>query len=145
MKITNITTGGQAIPGNTANTEKTGGPSFQSLLEKELQATGRIRPADAAGPASATAASPTSLRLDSLLLTENTITTLEHFSSALANPSFRGNDLEPFASALEEESAALVDLKNRLPDGDPLTALLERVATVSYLEAAKFRRGDYNA
>jgi len=145
MKITNITTGQQAAAKNNGNTETTGSPSFRSFLEKELQAAGPGQPAEGTGPVSSVAAASASLRLNSLSLSENTITTLEHFSAALANSSFRSNDLEPFAAALEEESVALVDLKNHLPKGDPLAALLERVATVSYLEAAKFRRGDYNA
>jgi hypothetical protein len=145
MKITSIATGQQAAARSVGNTETTGSASFRSFLEKELRAADAGRPAEETGPASSVAAAPAGLRLDSLSLSENTITTLEHFGAALANSSFRGNDLEPFASALEEESAALVDLKNHLPEGDPLAALLERVATVSYLEAAKFRRGDYNA
>lgn len=144
MKIENTSPGQQAISRTGPATEKTTGPSFADFLHKELQAADQIRPGNEITPATAVAGIPASLRLDSLSLTENTIATLEHFSSALANPSFHSKDLEPYASALEEESAALVELKNHLPAGTPLASLLERVATVSYLEAAKYRRGDYS-
>ena len=95
--------------------------------------------------AAAVAPIPAALKLDGLTLAEDTISTLEKFSAALGNPAFSAQDLEPFAAALEDETAALVSLKNQLPTNNPLAALLERVATASYVEATKLRRGDYHA
>ena len=46
---------------------------------------------------------------------------------------------------MEEETSALLDLQEELPQDDPLAKLLNRIATVTYLESAKYRRGDYNA
>ncbi len=45
--------------------------------------------------------------------------------------------------ALEEDTGSILGLKEKLPAEDPLAKLLDRVATVSYVEAAKYRRGDY--
>ncbi|MBU2537444.1 MAG: hypothetical protein KKH22_03325 [Proteobacteria bacterium] len=144
MKITPIIPGQQDVSTVAKNSTATSGPSFQDILEQELAAAKSFSSSDI--PAvSATAQIPAALRLDSLALAEDTISTLENFSAALGNSSFSAQDLEPFAAALEDETAALVSLKNQLPANNPLSALLERVATASYVEAAKLRRGDYHA
>ncbi|HIJ90283.1 MAG: hypothetical protein OEV89_05890 [Desulfobulbaceae bacterium] len=144
MKITAITPGQQDASTIGKSSASTTGTSFQDILAHELAAA--KTPATTATTATvATAQIPAPLRLDGLTLTEDTINTLEKFSAALGNPSFSAQDLEPFASALEDETAALVNLKNQLPENNPLSALLERVATASYVEAAKLRRGDYHA
>ncbi|MBU3936154.1 MAG: hypothetical protein KKD53_01355, partial [Proteobacteria bacterium] len=119
-------------------------PSFQDILKQELAAN-KSTPSSDIPAVSATAPVPAALRLNSLALAEDTINTLENFSAALGNSSFSAQDLEPFAAALEGDTAALVNLKNQLPENNPLSALLERVATASYVEAAKLRRGDYHA
>ena len=69
--------------------------------------------------------------------------TLESFGSALNNLEFSAKDIEPFVDALENETQSILELKKQLPEQDPLSLLLERVATVSYIETAKYRRGDY--
>lgn len=144
MKITTITPGQQDVSTLGKGSASATGPSFQEILANELAAAkSTATPAMAA--ASATAPIPAALRLDGLTLTEDTISTLEKFSTALGNPAFSAQDLEPFAAALEDETAALVSLKNQLPGNNPLSSLLERVATASYVEAAKLRRGDYHA
>jgi len=140
MKITAITPGQQDL--STIGKSSVTGPSFQDILAHEMAAA--KSPASTAATSS-TAPIPATLRLDGLSLAEDTIHTLEKFSTALGNPSFSAQDLEPFGAALEDESAALVNLKNQLPGGHPLSALLDRVATASYVEAAKLRRGDYHA
>ncbi|MFH1021201.1 MAG: hypothetical protein V1782_11435 [Pseudomonadota bacterium] len=144
MKITAITPGQQDVSTIGKSSASTLGLSFQDILANELAAT--ESPAATAIPAASAAAPiPAALRLDGLTLAEDTISTLEKFSTALGNPAFSAQDLEPFAAALEDETAALVSLKNQLPGGNPLSSLLERVATASYVEAAKLRRGDYHA
>jgi len=141
MKITAITPGQQDVA--TSGKNSTTGASFQDILAHELAAA-QIPVTPATSGVSATAPTSAALRLDGLSLAEDTIQTLEKFGTALSNPSFSAQDLEPFGAALEEESAALIGLKNQLPEGHPLSALLERVATASYVEAAKLRRGDYH-
>lgn len=144
MKITPIIPGQQDVSTVGKNSTAAPGLSFQDILKQELAAAKSSSSSDI--PAvSATAQIPAALRLDGLALAEDTINTLENFSDALGNSSFSAQDLEPFAAALEDETAALVSLKNQLPANNPLSALLERVATASYVEATKLRRGDYHA
>jgi hypothetical protein len=88
---------------------------------------------------------PPALRIEGLSLTETSLNTLDSFSKALGDTKFSNEDIEPFVAALEEETNSLIAVKNQLPPDDPLYKLLDRVATVTYLETAKFRRGDYDA
>ncbi|MFA7381941.1 MAG: hypothetical protein WC001_00675 [Desulfurivibrionaceae bacterium] len=144
MKITAITPGQQDVSTIGKSFASTTGPSFQDVLANEMAAAKNPSATSIAAPA-AIASIPAELRLDGLSLAENTISTLEKFGDALGNPSFSAQDLEPFAEALEDKTAALVSLKNQLPEGNSLSSLLERVATASYVEATKLRRGDYHA
>lgn len=144
MKITPITPGLQDASAIDKNSSRASGVSFQDILAQELAAAKNPAPT-AIAATSATAQIPAPIKLESIILVENTINTLENFSTALANPSFSAQDLEPFAAALENDTAALLNLKNQLPGNNPLSALLERVATTSYVEATKLRRGDYHA
>lgn len=85
------------------------------------------------------------LRLQGVQLTEATIESLESFAQALENTSLSTKDIEPFIAALEEETQGLLDIKEQLPDNDPLGKLIEQVAAATYLETAKYRRGDYDS
>ena len=144
MKITAITPGQQDVSTIGKGSASASRASFQDILAQELAAA-KSPATTGIATVSAAAPIPAALRLDGLTLTEDTISTLEKFSTALGNPAFSAQDLEPFAAALEDETTALVNLKNQLPANNPLSSLLERVATVSYVEATKLRRGDYHA
>ena len=87
---------------------------------------------------------PTSIRLESISLTEKTLQNLEYFKNALKNNALSADSLEPLISSLEENTAALVSYKNQIDAQDPLTNLLDRVATTTYVETLKYRRGDYD-
>lgn len=145
MKITTIIPGQQNASTSGTGSTPAKGASFQEILAQELTAAKSTPTAPAMAAAAVAAPSPAALKLDGISLAEETINTLEKFSAALGNPSFSAQDLAPFASALEDDTAALVALKNQLPENNPLAPLLERVATASYVEAAKLRRGDYHA
>ena len=145
MKINDITPGQQGVGKSDNKSNQDTATKFDDLLRNEiqgLQQAERTQPTDQVIPTDQVSAA---LRIDSLSMSEATIDTLDSFGSALADPRFSSLDLEPFAAALEDDTKALINLKQQLPGGDPLAALLDRVATVSYLEAAKFRRGDYAA
>lgn len=145
MKITTIIPGQQNASTSGTGSTPAKGASFQEILAQELTAAKSTPTAPAMAAAAVAAPSPAALKLDGISLAEETINTLEKFSAALGNPSFSAQDLAPFASALEDDTAALVALKNQLPENNSLAPLLERVATASYVEAAKLRRGDYHA
>lgn len=120
-----------------------GGGDFAAVLQSHLQAGQAVTGPTAVQAVTATSAVPAQLRIEGLSLTESAIGTLDAFSAALANPAYRSAELEPYISALEEEAAALSALRSELPTDDPLNRLLNEVAAVSHLEAAKYRRGDY--
>lgn len=141
MKISDLNphlnqTGKAAGPANQA-----GGLDFARILQQELRGLEGSKAAGAT--AAATTAVAPQLRIESLALTETAISTLDAFGQALGNPALKNADLEPYIAALEEETAGLLALRNDLPTDDPLAKLLDRVATASYLESAKYRRGDY--
>jgi hypothetical protein len=144
MKITAITPGQQDVSTIGKSASSVTGASFQEILAQELAAA-KSTATPTMAVASPVAPIPAALKLDSLTLAEDAISTLEKFRTALGNPAFSAQDLEPFAAALEDETTALVSLKNQLPTNNPLASLLERVATASYVEATKLRRGDYHA
>ncbi len=152
MKIDDLLYGPNGIRKDTTTTAKGaagGGIDFQQLLDQQLQ-QGAVPAAPVGAPglidsvAPVAAVSP-SLRIEGLSLTESALDTLDAFGAALANGNVSGADLAPYADAMEEGVAGLMSVRNQLPADDQLGQLVERVATVSYLEAAKFRRGDYTA
>jgi len=141
VKIQDIT---QSIRPRGANAAASdAGTEFQLILAREIETSAAANQAAATTPVSAASPIPSALRLQGLELSETTINTLDSFSAALGNTALKNDDLEPYAAALEEDVAALLSVKNQMPGDDPLAKLLDRVATVSYLETVKFRRGDY--
>ncbi|MBI5558248.1 MAG: hypothetical protein HY885_11485 [Deltaproteobacteria bacterium] len=143
MKITNLQ--GPHHIGHTdqKNSQPISGAEFKNLLEAQLQSVSSMSAAAATSQASSASHVPAALRIESLSVAETTMNSLESFGSALNDLRLPAEDLEPFVEALEEETGSILELKEKLPAGDPLAVLLDRVATVSYVEAAKYRRGDY--
>ena len=142
MKINDLQN--QQALSNSQKTAKktTGGSDFQKILEASQKpfvqkVTASAQSQHISSPASS------SLRLEGLQLSERTMDTLESYGSALGNPECSANDLEPFVEALEQDTKAILELKKQLPGEEPLSLLLETVAATSYIEAAKYRRGDY--
>lgn len=86
---------------------------------------------------------PADLRLAGISTSENTIDLLESLGQALGNLQLTASDLLPLVEALEGDTTALLDIKEQLPQHDPLAQLIDRVTTISVIEAEKFRRGDY--
>jgi len=87
---------------------------------------------------------PAKLRMKGVSLSEETIELLESYGDALGNLDLQAEDLQPLIEALENDRMALMDIKAQLPEEDPLALLIDHVATITYLEAEKFRRGDYS-
>ncbi len=119
------------------------GAEFKSMLEAQLQAVSSPGAVTPASQVAATSQVPVSLRVESLSVVEATINNLESFGTALQNLDVDSRSLEPFVETLEEETSSMLRLKEQLPADDPLSELLDQVASVSYSEAAKYRRGDY--
>jgi hypothetical protein len=143
MKITNLLGKQNIGKAEQKSSKPLSGTDFKNLLDSQLQSITSFPAAGAATQISAASSVPTALRIESLSVAEATINSLESFGTALNNLRLPADDLAPLVEALEEETGSILDLKEKLPAGDPLAKLLDRVASLSYVEAAKFRRGDY--
>ncbi|MFH1216352.1 MAG: hypothetical protein V1706_07615 [Pseudomonadota bacterium] len=142
MKINNLQGTQNIGKAEQKNAKPISGADFSQLLETQLQAVSASSGMATVASTEALQVSP-ALRIESLSLAEATINSLDSFGTALKTLSLSSESLLPFVESLEEETSSLLTLKEQLPEGDPLATLLDRVASVSYVEAAKFRRGDY--
>jgi hypothetical protein len=145
MKINELISGQPGKVGKGAKGAGEAGSDFQQLLMGELRKTSGSPTVQAATNIASLSTVPASVRLDGLTLTEGTIDTLQSFAKALENTSLPVEALEPYVSSLEEGIVALLSVRNQLGSTDSLAQVLERVATVAYLESAKYRRGDYDS
>ena len=133
------------LPGRNRVSGASGGLDFAEVLKSHLRGPESTAPTTGLGaPGHATSLTPAHLRIEGLGLSETAIDTLDSFSAALGNTALKTEELEPYISALEEELGAMQALRRELPEQDPLSRLLDQVAALSHLEAAKYRRGDYN-
>ncbi len=128
---------------STSKAKSTQGTSFFDLLTDQLQPPEENQSVTSAEAATTEGQIPAELRLAGLSVSENTIDLLESLGEALGNLNFTMSDLQPLIEALEGETTTLLDIKEQLPAHDPLAQLIDRVTTVSVIEARKFRRGDY--
>ncbi len=118
--------------------------SFFDLLADQLQAPEQALSISQAETIEPESRIPAELRLAGLSMSENTIDLLESFSQALGDLHLTANDLLPLVEALEDDTTTLLDIKEQLPQHDPLAQLIDRVTTITTIEAEKYRRGDYN-
>jgi hypothetical protein len=145
MKIKRSQGTGQSS--STGKTNKSGQASaldFRHLLQAQMEGVHDVSNTAPVGPVEERQQGSPELRLQGVQMTEATIDSLESFAKALENSSLNAQDLEPFIAALEEENQGLLDIKEQLAADDPLTKLIEQVAAATYLETAKYRRGDYD-
>ena len=133
------------VTGQQSRSANTTGVDFHDLLRAQLEKVASPDPAPAAPSTGPLSVTPAGVRVEGLTLTEASLNTLEAFSVALANPAIKAEALQPFIGNLEEETAALLAVRNQLSAPDPLAGLLDRVAALTYLETAKYHRGDYAA
>ncbi len=143
MKVDGINPGIKKIANNKTD-KSTTGLDFQQMLEKQVSQTAKVAPVAGVNQINPTTAVSAHLKTDGLQLSEATINTLDSFAAALNNQKLSIDDLEPFAAALEDDTLALLAVRDKLPADDSLGSLLERVATVSFVEATKYRQGYYS-
>lgn len=126
-------------------TKSTSSSAFFDLLTDQLMPTESPATTSSARETEQAAGQiPVELRLAGLSMSENTIDLLDSFSKALDNLNLAPKDLLPLVEALEGDTTTLLDIKEQLPQNDPLSLLIDRVTTITVIEAEKFRRGDYN-
>ncbi len=116
---------------------------FRHLLQAQMQEMQDISATAPVTPVQPRHQGDPELRQQGVQMAEVTIDSLDFFAQALENASLDAEELEPFIRALEEENQGLLDIRAQLSDDDPLAQLIEQVAAATYLETAKYRRGDY--
>lgn len=137
---------GQRVSDTTKSTSKgktSAVNSFFDILSGQLQPSAEAPALEATTAPSTETQIPAELRLAGLSMSENTIELLDSFSQALGDLRLSADDLLPLIEALEGDTTTLLDIKEQLPAHDPLAQLIDRVTTISAIEAEKFRRGDY--
>jgi len=148
MKIDDLLYGPYGIKKNTTAGKAAaspGGVDFHKLLEEQLQGMTPAAPAPGVTSLTPMANVSPGLRVEGLSLSEAAIEDLESFGAALENKKLSAADLAPYVEAMEEKAVGMLSVREQLPPDDQLGVLLDRVATVTYLEAAKYHRGDYSA
>lgn len=145
MKIKRSQGSGQTpATGKAKNTEQSNALDFRHLLQAQMEGVMDVGSTTPLSEVQEREQGSPELRMQGVQMTETTIDSLDSFARALENVTLNAEDLEPFVSALEEENQGLLDIKEQLPADDPLAKLIEQVVAASYLETAKYRRGDYN-
>ncbi len=137
-------TGQTSSSGKAKKSDQSSALDFRHLLQAQMQGVADVRDTAPVSQVEERQQGSPEQRLQGVQLTEATINSLESFARALDNANLNVKDLEPFVAALEEENQGLLDIKEQLPDNDPLVKLIEQVAAAAYLETAKYRRGDYD-
>jgi len=118
---------------------------FSALLADQIQAPIETSASEDIKPVPANSNLSAAARTTGITLTEQTIDFLTSYGDALANLNLDPEAILPLVEAMETGTTSLLDLKEQLPADDPLAELLDRVAAVAYLEAEKYRRGDYSS
>jgi hypothetical protein len=83
------------------------------------------------------------VRLQGIEATENTLSLLEQYQEAMADPDVSLKKVDPLVESLSKEVNSLNVLSERLSPADPLQKILTEVGIVSTVEIERFRRGDY--
>ncbi|MDR2459495.1 MAG: hypothetical protein LBE38_01735 [Deltaproteobacteria bacterium] len=74
---------------------------------------------------------------------EEALGLLEEYAVALGDPANSLKDLAPLAEELSLSADSLNSLSLGLANGDPLKDIASETATISKVEALKFKRGDF--
>lgn len=143
MKINDLKNNRLSESRAAKKTAASGATSFFELLSGQIAPGQEAAPTASSGEIAETSDIPSQLRFQGISLSEETINLLETYSKALANLHLNIEDLGPIIEAMEDDTTALLDIKEQLDDSDPLAKLIDHVTTISYIEAEKYRRGDY--
>ena len=143
MKINDLSLIQNLLP--TASRPKANKGLFAQCLNEALTgqrqesmaqaATGTVSSSRLSGVTSATQAP--------VKMVENALSHLDAFKDALARPDQSLKNLAPLVKGLETDSLRLTDLAKKLPQDSPVRSLVQETATLAYMEAFKFNRGDY--
>ncbi|MGC8736475.1 MAG: hypothetical protein ACP5J5_03985 [Dissulfurimicrobium sp.] len=121
---------------------------FSAYLNNEILA----RQANGPDLAGRTAIMPTGLpadttlskiQADAIAIGSNAIGALEHLSVLLMQPEIDGKALDQLADTLSRHIDDIKEARDNLAPNDPLKDILNSIGSISAVEAAKIKNGDY--
>lgn len=153
-KITNVNP--SVSPMNRRGDEKSAGLDFAELLKQAnpdpksvsqtvspLPSQGEVQPVSSLPFIMSKLEEINQVRLQGIEATENTLSLLEQYQEAMADPDVSLKKVDPLVESLSKEVNSLNVLSERLSPADPLQKILTEVGIVSTVEIERFRRGDY--
>jgi hypothetical protein len=150
MKIKEVIQGNSSILGSERlGKNELKGVDFQKMLSDASAKLKGVSPMPS-GPVSS--ASPldgpsgmdlNQVRSQSIQATENTLTLLEAYQEAMANPEVTLKKMDAFIQSLSDQIEHLNTLSEKLSSSDPLNRIMTEVGIVSTVEVEKLRRGEY--
>jgi len=163
MDIKKITNGSISIPGTKRKgTSETSQLDFQKLLQEAkpsnktaspciepplTKGVGEIPPDPAlAVKALNLLAEPVELpqiRSQGIKVAENTLSLLEKYQKAMADPQMTLKKIDHWVQSLATEVNDLISFSDKLPAADPLREIINEIGIVSKVEIQKFNSGEY--
>ena len=163
MDIKKIINGGIPIPGTKPQgTSETSQLDFQKLLQ-EAKGKNKVEGLSTASPLSkevgeihsdpalavraldilAGQAGIPQVRSQGIQAAENTLSLLERYQEAIADPQMTLKKVDPLVRSLSQNVNDLNSLSDQLPASDPLRKILSEIGIVSMVEVQKFDGGEY--
>ena len=156
MDIKKVMNVGSSISPNRRENEKPAELDFQELLRQAnpsqkntpqspsfLPSLGEVESASNMALVMSKVEEINQARSKGIEAAEGTLSLLEQYQKAMANPGMSLKKVDPLVESLSKEIKGLDLLSERLPPSDPLQKILTEVGIVSTVEIEKFRRGDY--
>jgi len=83
------------------------------------------------------------IRSQGIKAAENTLSLLEKYQKAMADPQMTLKKVDHWVQSLAQEVNDLISFSDKLPTADPLKEIINEIGIVSKVEIQKFNRGEY--
>jgi hypothetical protein len=83
------------------------------------------------------------IRSQGIKAAENTLSLLEKYQKAMADPQMTLKKVDHWVQSLAQEVNELISFSDKLPAADPLKGIISEIGIVSKVEIQKFNRGEY--
>jgi hypothetical protein len=163
MNIKKIINGSISIPGTKQKgTSETSQLDFQKLLQEAKSTNKTASPSTASLVAKGVGEIPSDpalaikalnlsvepvkfpqIRSQGIKAAENTLSLLENYQKAMADPQMTLKKVDHWVQSLAKEVNDLISLSDKLPAADPLKEIINEIGIVSKVEIQKFNRGEY--
>jgi len=83
------------------------------------------------------------IRSQGIKVAENTLSLLEKYQKAMADPQMTLKKVDHWVQSLATEVNDLISFSDKLPAADPLREIINEIGIVSKVEIQKFNSGEY--